>query len=180
MNLFYLAQIFGLLIFIFEILTITSNKKKKALLYNTIVNVFSVLQYVCLQAYTGVLGILVTFIRNYILNKYQTKKKKAPIYWLIIMIILLIIANYTAYDGIISCIPILTIGLYTIALWQDNMNSFRLLNMFICFLSAIYNFHYGAYVGFISQIIFILVCAGSYTYNINDDKKKKKKKRKTN
>lgn len=180
MKLFYVAQILGGIVFVFEILTILSNNKKKALLYNTSVNFFSLLQYICLKAYTGVLGISVTFIRNYIFNRYQNKKKKVPLYWLIILIILLLIANYTAFDGIISCIPILTIGLFTIALWQNNMNVFKVLNMFTYFLSAIYNFHYGAYVSFVSQIVFILICAGSYTYDISHPKKKRRRKKKTN
>lgn len=178
MNLFILAQIFSVLVFIFEILTLVSNNKKKVLVYNTFVNIFSSLQYFCLKAFTGAFAICVTFLRNYIFSKYRNKNKKIPIYWLIILVALLIVTNYATYDGIVSVIPIITVGLYTIALWQNSINCFKLMNMLICFLSAIYSFHYGAYVNVASQIIFILVSAGSYTYNITEEAKKKKRRRK--
>ena len=162
---FILAQICGTLILIFEILTLLSNKKKNILKYNTLVNLFSLLQYIFLKAFSGVFAILITFIRNYIFTKYNKLKRKAPMYWLIILLFLLIISNLTAYDGLISLIPIFTVGLYTIALWQDSVDKFKLLNMFICFISAVYNFYYGAYISVATQFILIIVCASSYSKN---------------
>ena len=91
---------------------------------------------------------------------------------------LLIIFNIQTYDGIVSLIPIFTVGLYTIALWQDSVNKFKLLCMFTCFLSAIYNFHYEAYVSVITQFILIFVCAGSYSVNKANEAKKKKRRKK--
>lgn len=165
MNFFIMAQVAGLIVFIFEILTLISNNKKRILGYNTLSNAFSALQYLFLNAYTGALARLFTFVRNFIFNYYRNKNKKIPIYWLILIIIALIITNIATYDGIISIIPVLTISLYTVALYQNNTNRFRLINMFVFSLLAIYNYHYKAYVGFVSQIIFIIVCAISYTYN---------------
>lgn len=179
MNLFVIAQIFSLFVFIFEILTLISNDKKKVLIYNTLVNVFSSLQYFCLKAFTGAYAVLVTFLRNFIFSKYRNKNKKIPVYWLIIIVAILIMTNYSTYDGLVSIIPVITVGLYTLALWQNSINRFKVMNMFICFLSAVYSFHYGAYVNVISQIIFIIVSASSYTYNITS-KNIKRKKKKTN
>lgn len=173
--LFILAQICGALILLFEILTLANNDKKKILNYNTLVNLFSLLQYIFLQAFTGALAISITFIRNYIFNKYNNKNKKAPLYWLIILLVLLITFNITTYDGLISLIPVLTVGIYTTALWQDNVDRFKLLCMFTCFLSALYNFHYGAYVSVLTQFILILVCAGTYASNKKNKTKKKKR-----
>ena len=92
--------------------------------------------------------------------------------------VLLISFNIKTYDGIVSLIPIFTVGLYTIALWQDNVDKFKILCMFTCFLSAIYNFYYGAYVSVLTQFILILVCAGSYSINKVNEKKKKRKRKK--
>lgn len=177
--LFILAQICGALILLFEILTLLNNSKKRILAYNTLVNFLSLLQYLFLEALTGAFAISLTFVRNYIFNKYNKKQKKTPLYWLIIIMGLLIFFNIKTYDGIVSLIPIFTVGLYTFALWQDNVDKFKLLCMFTCFLSAIYNFHYGAYVSVLTQFILIIVCAGSYTMNkINEEKKKRRKRKK--
>ena len=164
--LFVIAQICGALILLFDILCIISNNKKKILIYNTFTNIFTSLQYFFLKAFSGAFSIIITFLRNFIFSKYRNKNQKIPFYWLLIILILLIIFNVATYDGIISLIPLITILLYTIALWQNSIKNFRLLNMFIYSLSAIYNFYYQAYVGFIAQLIFILICAGSYSYNI--------------
>lgn len=170
---FILAQVCGALILLFEILTLLNNNKKRILTYNTLVNSFSLLQYLCLHAYMGAFAISLTFIRNYIFKKYNDKKRKTPIYWLIILLVLLITFNLSTYDGLISLIPVFTVGIYTIALWQDNVDKFKLFCMLTCFLSAIYNFHYGAYVSVVTQFILILVCAGTYTSN---HKKRKRDK----
>ena len=103
--------------------------------------------------------------------------KRTPLYWLIILITLLIIFNIKTYDGIISLIPIFTVSLYTIALWQDNVDKFKLLCMFTCFLSAIYNFHYETYVSVFTQFILIFVCAGSYSVNKANKKTKRRRKK---
>ena len=174
MNYFILTQIFGFIVFIFESLTLASKDKKKILKYNTFSNGFYLLEYLSAHAYTGAISILVTFLRNYLFEKYNRKGKRAPVYILLILLVLLIIINYTTYDGLISIIPAITVGLFTFSLWQNSIKNFKLLNMFIAFLSAVYNLYYKAYTGFASQIIFIIICM--FTYD-NKSKKKKTKKR---
>lgn len=174
---FILAQVCGVLILLFEILTLLNNNKKRILAYNTLVNFLSLLQYLFLEAFTGVFAILLTFIRNYVFNKYNKKNKRTPLYWLIILMTLLITFNIKTYDGIISLIPIFTVGIYTLALWQDSVDKFKILCMFTCFLSAIYNFHYEAYVSVFTQFILIIVCASSYSINKANTKKKRKCKK---
>jgi len=159
MKLFYLAQLCGVLIFIFEICIILSDTKKKVLKYNTIVNAFSLFQYLFLKAYSGFFAIGITFYRNYILNVYHNKKKKTPFIYLVIVLTLLGISSFFTYKNILSLIPMVTTTIYTLAIWQDNIKNFHLSNMLICFLTAIYNFSCQAYISVFTQIVFIIVSA---------------------
>lgn len=163
MSLFLFAQVFGIIIFIFEILCIISTKKKNVLIYNTFTNIFSFLQYLFLEAYSGVYAILVTFVRNFIFSKYDKNKKKIPFYWIIIIFILLVITNIKSYNGILSIIPLIVVLLYTFSIWKYNVGYYKIIKMFVHTLLAVYNFYCAAYAGFITQIIFILICAHSYT-----------------
>ena len=66
------------------------------------------IQYAFLGAFCGSLMNLTCMARNFIFNKYN---KKVPIYWLIIIVILMIIFSLMTYIGIISLLPMFAIYL---------------------------------------------------------------------
>ncbi len=151
------VEILGVLAFVCEIGIILTKKKKRIFIYNSIANGLNAIQYYIVQAYSGLLSILVTFIRNYVFNYYDSKKKKTPIIWFILIVVFLIAAQYASYNGIITIIPFITTSLYTYSVWQNNMMKFKELHIIIYGLNIIYYLSYGIMVNFITNILFLLL-----------------------
>lgn len=151
------VEILGVLAFVCEIGIILTSKKKRIFIYNTIANLLNAIQYYIVHAYSGLLSILVTFIRNYVFSYYDSKKKKTPIIWFFLIVVFLIAAQYASYDGIVSIIPFITTSLYTYSVWQNNMLKFKELHIIIYSLNIVYYLSYGIMVNFITNIFFLLL-----------------------
>ena len=120
---FIVAQIFGALALAILIISLQKNSKTKLLLYQSISSLLYALQYLFLNAYTGCFMNLICMIRNMIFNQYP--KKRPPIYWLIITIVLMIFFSSLSYTGVISFLPMIAVILYSIALWHGNLTVIR-------------------------------------------------------
>lgn len=60
---------------------------------------------------------------------------------------------------------------YSIAVWNGNLNSIRIVEIISCLLFIIYNIRVSAYIGLIATIIEILgAFAAFYRFNIKIDK----------
>ena len=152
-----IVEILGVLAFICEIGIILTKKRKRIFLYNTTANGLNAIQYYIVHAYSGLLSILVTFIRNYVFSYYDSKKKRTPVIWFILIVLFLIAAQYASYNGIITIIPFITTSLYTYSVWQNNMIKFKELHIIIYGLNIIYYLSYGIMVNFITNILFLLL-----------------------
>ena len=109
---FIVAQIFGALALTILIISLQKNSKTKLLLYQSISSLLYALQYLFLNAYTGCFMNLICMIRNMIFNQYP--KKRPPVYWLIITIVLMIFFSSLSYTGVISFLPMIAVILYSI------------------------------------------------------------------
>ena len=168
------VEILGIIMFVFEMLIILSSKKKKVIFYNYLINVFSGFQYYLVHAYTGFLSIFVTFIRNYVFEYYYSRKKKTPVIWLLLILAFLVAVQISNYNGIVSSIPLITVALYTYAIWQDDMSVFKALHLPIYFLSIIYYLYYGILINTITNTIFLLVSAVEVVNSLRVKKVRKK------
>ena len=171
-----LVEILGIIMVVFEILVILSDKKKKVIFYNYMINVLSGIQYYLLHAYTGFLSIFVTFIRNYVFEYYYNKKKKTPVIWLLLILLFLAAVQVSSYNGLVTTIPLVTFALYTYAIWQDDMKVFKYFHVPIYFLSIIYYLYYGVLINTITNSIFLLL---SMIEIVHGSKKKKKLRKKS-
>ena len=171
MYIIIIAQVIRIIGSIFGILGDRSNDPKKLYLFNSIYNVMAGIQYFLLHAITGGITSVLTLVRNVLLYKY---KKKLPIIVLIIYLLLTICLNLTAYDGIISLIPIALVTIYTTGLYLDDIKKFKICTIIVCSLEIIYDYHYNAYVGIFFCILDIILVIISFKQM---NKKKKKKKR---
>ena len=167
---FTLAQIIGAIALIILIISFQKNDKKKLLKYQIFSSLLFAIQYVFLGAYTGCLMNFICIIRNFIFTKYS-ETKKTPLYWLIIILIFIIILSLLSFDGFISLLPTLAVSLYSIAVWNGNLNSIRIVEIISCLLFIIYNIKVSAYIGLIATIIEMLgAFAAFYRFNIKIDK----------
>ena len=168
---FIVAQIFGALALAILIISLQKNSKTKLLLYQSISSLLYALQYLFLNAYTGCFMNLICMIRNMIFNQYP--KKRPPIYWLIITIVLMIFFSSLSYTGVISFLPMIAVILYSIALWHGNLTVIRTTEIISCSLYILYNIKVLAITGLIATII-ELVGAILAVYKFDIKKKKRK------
>lgn len=169
---FIVAQIFGALALAILIISLQKNSKTKLLLYQSISSLLYALQYLFLNAYTGCFMNLICMIRNMIFNQYP--KKRPPVYWLIITIVLMIFFSSLSYTGVISFLPMIAVILYSIALWHGNLTVIRTTEIISCSLYILYNIKVLAITGLIATIIeFVGAILAVYKFDI----KKKKEDR---
>ena len=166
---FIVAQIFGALALAILIISLQKNSKTKLLLYQSISSLLYALQYLFLNAYTGCFMNLICMIRNMIFNRYP--KKRPPVYWLIITIVLMIFFSSLSYTGVISFLPMIAVILYSIALWHGNLTVIRTTEIISCSLYILYNIKVLAITGLIATII-ELVGAILAVYKFDIKKKK--------
>lgn len=166
---FIVAQIFGALALTILIISLQKNSKTKLLLYQSISSLLYALQYLFLNAYTGCFMNLICMIRNMIFNQYP--KKRPPVYWLIITIVLMIFFFSLSYTGVISFLPMIAVILYSIALWHGNLTVIRTTEIISCSLYILYNIKVLAITGLIATII-ELVGAILAVYKFDIKKKK--------
>ena len=148
---FIIAQIIGILALIILMLSFQKNEKKLLLKYQTISSFLYAVQYAFLEGYTGSLMNITSMARNFIFNKYNNKK--VPIYWLIIIVILMIIFSLITYIGVISLLPMFAVVSYSIAIWYGNLKLIRFTEVISCILFIIYNINVLAITGLIATII---------------------------
>lgn len=169
---FIVAQIFGAFALAILIISLQKNSKTKLLLYQSISSLLYALQYLFLNAYTGCFMNLICMIRNMIFNQYP--KKRPPVYWLIITIVLMIFFSSLSYTGVISFLPMIAVILYSIALWHGNLTVIRTTEIISCSLYILYNIKVLAITGLIATIIeFVGAILAVYKFDI----KKKKENR---
>lgn len=160
MNYFVIAQIFGLISFVFGGLAMMTNKKRNVIHCNTIANFASSMQYACLGAFTGALSLIVIIIRNVTFSKY--KSNKIPVIYLILVIIFAIITSIISYDGPISILPSLAVCIFSYGIWQHNIKKIKIINILVSIIGIIYDIHYMAYVTAFAQGTYIVIGLISY------------------
>ena len=148
-----IAQIFGFIALVLYIISLQINNKKKLLIFLAITNIFYSLQYLMLDAYSGLFISLVGMFRSIIFLKFEQEKKDIPIYVLLLIFGIILYSGILSYNTMLSIIPISMGFIYSWATWQKNMKRFRI----VCILNAsswlLYNLIVGAYVGALSSII---------------------------
>ena len=146
-----------------------SKKWKKLLLkYQTMSSFLYAIQYAFLGAFCGSLMNLTCMARNFIFNKYNNK---VPIYWLIIIVLLMITFSLITYVGIISLLPMFAVVLYSIAVWHGNLKLIRYTEVFSCCLFIVYNIKVLAITGLIATIIeLIAALIAIYRFDIKKPK----------
>ncbi|MDR0930222.1 MAG: YgjV family protein [Clostridiales bacterium] len=172
--LFILAQVFGALTFAFEIIATQKKLQKNIIFYNTISNIFNLLQFILLSAWTGTFMAVYHIIRCLVFYIFLIKKKKPNISILIIFFAIIIANGIATWTGYITLGAIVG-GLFaTYALWQQNAKITRICFFISDALWAIYCFPVGAIVDGISLIIQdIMMAISIYRFDIKKESEEK-------
>ena len=148
MKILFIAQIFGLISLVTNIVSIIKNKKKSILIYNGISNVACIIQYILLGTFTGAISSVIATLRNIVFSRY---KNKIPLYILILYFLVAILFNLPYCNGIMSLIPLLNILVYGYGIWQTNIATLKIINIITGIAGMIYDIYALAYVSFINQ-----------------------------
>lgn len=144
-----IAQIFGILAVIFFIISTQKNTKGQILIYNGLANAMAAIQYVFLNAWTGVISMIIAILRNIVFSRY----KQVPLYILIIYLVIAIGFNLTLYDGILSLVPMIKIVIYAIGIYQKDVKVLKIIMLISCIISIAYDAINLAIVSMINQVI---------------------------
>ncbi|MBR3199252.1 MAG: YgjV family protein [Bacilli bacterium] len=126
-------------------------------------------QYLCLGAISGFLMNIVSSIRNAIFKKYDNKK--APLWVLIFLILLITFLSLFGYKGSVSLLPTVAILTYSFAAWTADIRLMRLMQVLAGTLFFIYDVISLAIVGAIGNFILVVsVLISIYRFDIKGKK----------
>ncbi len=172
---FFMAQLFGLLALIFNIITVHFKTKEKILICSILSNLVVTIEFFLLNAITGAIVSIINLFRCIIFYFYKKKNKKPSLLILILFEIIVIISGAISYQNIWSLIPIIATVSYTYGLWQDDVKRIKYISAIIALEWSIYNIIVMAYVGsiqgvvqFISSIIAIIRYNHKYNRRSNE------------
>lgn len=155
------ALIFGAIAVILYAVTLLSNKKKTILIFLILTNIFWSLQYLMLNAYSGLYMCVIAIIRTVVYLKYENSNRKVDLFTMLVFIGLYIFGGVLAYDGIISMLPVVGTCIYTIYLTGDNIKRFKYVCIGDAIFWIIYNVFVQAYVGILSSVVEIITASYS-------------------
>lgn len=152
---FILAQIFGTLMLIVNVLAMQMKDKKNIIFMLLLANLFAVFNFVFLNGYSGAIICGFAIIQTIINNFYEKKGKKLPFLLLMIFIIISIILGIFTFKGIIDILPIVCSILYSLIIVQSKERIIRILSLINIVLWLIYDLFFMAYVAAISDILVV-------------------------
>lgn len=164
------AQLFALVAFILYTTSLQFKKMNKVLKYQIVANIFYVLEYLMLNAYSGVNNSLFGISRCCLFYALDKKKKKCPAYIALIFITLVIIFGYISYTDFYSTIPVLISIIFFLALYTEDMRLYRIVAAVASALWIVYNVHVNAYIGILDSVV-ELISASVAIYRFDIKKK---------
>lgn len=176
---YILAQVFGTLGIITLFFSVQYNSKKQILGFQIAANLFYAIQYLFLNAIPAAVMSIVSLLRCIVFFLFEKKNKKIPAYVLAIFIALIIVLAKFLNYGVMGFFPIICTLLYTIGIWQKNLNIFRIITLITACIWIGYNVFVGAYPSLIGNSFEVLTSLiAIYRFNLNESDNKKRKKRK--
>lgn len=173
---YILSQLFGVLGITTLFLSVQYNNKKQILGFQILANLFYAIQYLFLNAIPAALMSFVSLLRCIVFFTFERKNKKVPIYVLVIFILLIIVFAIFLNYGIIGFFPVVCTLLYTIGIWQKNLNFFRIITLITACFWIGYNLFVSAYSSLIGNVFEVLTSLiAIYRFNLKESENKKER-----
>lgn len=174
---YVLSQIFTIITYVLLAMTYYAKNRKTVLTISFASLITNGLEYVFLNAYSGLAMCIVALIRNIIFlvdekknGKRDTNTKKDVIILVILYIISIASAIFT-YDGFLSLLSVFATMLYTYSVWQKKTNIYKLLGMPIGVLWILYNIYVQSLFGVILEAILLVCSMTGYILEVRNNKK---------
>lgn len=179
-NLFYLcSQFFAITAAVFSLFSVQQCKKTKILDYTVAAGLFSVLHYLFLSAWSGVLSKAVSSVRSAIAD-YETRHHKNYKLLPFAFVFAYIVLGVPTFDSPYSLLPIIAPSAYTIAIYFGNVSQIRYTALFSSVLWLIYDIFVFSVAGIVTELIFMLnIFVAIYRYRKKNHRRKNHPSRKT-
>ena len=134
-----IAQIIGF-VALFISLIAYHRKDKKSIMSNLVIcNLFKLVHYLLLGAYSGCVTKIIAIIRDgFIIIKEKNTKLSNNVF-LLFFIMLYVIAAFFTYDGILSMFPLVAALIYTLFIWNGNELVVKKTAFYCYFIWLVYN-----------------------------------------
>lgn len=148
-----IAQVLGFIAFVISLLAFHKNKKEKILGSMILSNIFDLIHYLLLEAYSGCMTKLIAICRNiFVIFKDKNKVLSSNIF-LYVFILVYIMSGIWTFENIWSILPIISAIIYAIAIWKGNELTLKKAACVGYFLWLTYNILVFSISGIISNIV---------------------------
>ncbi len=172
---YVISQIFALIAIVLNLYAIQRKKKEQLLNYNTVGAICGIFHYLFLGAWSGVVTKIVGSTRNAV-AAYEAHKHKISRVWPIIFIAFYIVGGIITYSSLLSILPMVAAGTYTVAIYLGSASTIRRVAVFTSTLWLIYDICVFSIVGTLAEIIFIInALVAIWRYRKHKKKNKKRK-----
>lgn len=173
---FILEQAFGILALICTVVSMQLKKKRPLMVLQTASEAFIVAQYFVKGAITGSFMAITSFVRDIVFTKYE--KKRAPLWMLIVLYIIMTILTIISWAGPLSILPYVGSLIYAWSLWYGKVKWIRLCNAIGNSPYLIYTLLTGNYALFIMTLLEVISAAvGFIRLDVLGTRKKKRGKK---
>lgn len=168
---FIIAQFFGILVIIANVLSMQMKNKKQIIFMFILANLFSAINFILLQSYSGAIICSFAIIQTFINKFFEKKENNVPKAIILLYIIISIILGTITFNSFIDILPIICSILYTITIIQDQEKNIRIISLINILLWIIYDIVSQAYTAAISDsLMTISTLVGMYRLDYKKDK----------
>ncbi len=163
---FIVAQFFGILVIIANVLSMQMKNKKQIILMFILANLFSAINFILLQSYSGAVICFFAIIQTFINKIFENKQQQVPKIIIGIYIVISIILGVITFNNIIDILPIICSILYTLTIIQEKEKNIRRTSLVNIILWIIYDIVCQAYTATISDLLMtISTIIGMYRFD---------------
>ena len=145
--------------------------KKQIILMFILANLFSAINFILLQSYSGTIICLFAIIQTFINKIFENKEKQVPKIVIGIYIVISIILGAITFNSFIDILPIICSILYTITIIQNKEKNIRRISLVNIVLWIIYDIMYQAYNVAISDFLMtVSTIVGMYRFDYKRNK----------
>ena len=164
---FIVAQLFGVLTIISNVIAMQMKNKKQIIFCYFLANLFSAINFVLLQSYSGAIICLFAMVQTFINNIFEKKEKKLPKTIIALYIIISILLGAVTFRSMIDILPIICSILYTLIIIQNKEKNIRKIALINIIIWVLYDIVCKAYTASISDsITTISTLIGIYRFDI--------------
>ena len=153
---YILSQIAAFIALIITLISYHLKHKKKIFKIMCLSNIFNIIHYLCLGAYSGCITKTIALARNLFIVKKENNKKLDKLIYLILFIGVYIISGILTYSNLYSLLPLISATIFMIVTWNGKELQIKRIAFYCYFLWLLYNILIFSIVGIIANTISLI------------------------